>query len=323
MEKTFDDFCNNFDIIDNAMSMRTLLRWNGRDLRNKENLAEHTHLVVACAIELYDKLESCSPSLVSKVNYRNFIKHAMLHDSLELFRGDILSITKDSIPGLRDKVTSEEYSFLYRVGIDTSNVIENDIIELADLMACYKFIEYELRFPSNDYMREVYITTKNKFINKLIEFSELCGIKDKLPLKFGISIDEPEPTVSFVKGYQDDAGTDIILKEDVIFMPHGTTSFGLKVNITPKEGEMSFLCARTSAANKGLIVAMCPIDPNFTGEVTAIVHNVSNNIIEYKAGESFCQFVTVATKEIEGIEVVIKKQGKRSTGKLGSTGNVR
>ena len=46
MKQTFENadlnvFCNNFDIVQNALQMRTLRRWNGRDLRDEENLAEH------------------------------------------------------------------------------------------------------------------------------------------------------------------------------------------------------------------------------------------------------------------------------------------
>ena len=65
---------------------------------------------------------------------------------------------------------------------------------------------------------------------------------------------------------------------------------------------------------------MCPIDPNYNGEVEAIVHNVSNSIIEYKKGEAFCQVVTVPFNRSNIDNVVVKKQGKRTSGKLGSTG---
>ena len=98
MLKDCEDFINNFNIVENAMNMRTLLRWNGRDLRTKENLAEHTHLVTACVIELYDELKD---QVHYKINFENIIRLAMLHDSLELLRGDILSVTKDIIPTIR------------------------------------------------------------------------------------------------------------------------------------------------------------------------------------------------------------------------------
>ena len=304
------DFIRNFDIVNNALEMRTLLRWNGRDLRNKENLAEHTHLVTACAIKLYDTIKR-EKGIFQDDEFEDIIKLAMLHDSLELLRGDILSITKDTIPGLRDAVDQEEELFLGRY-VDLQSDVVKDVVKLADLMACYKFVENELRFPSNDYMIDVYKTTKKKFDDALEAFLFKHKMQD-------VKI-EKNVTSRFIKGYQDDAGIDIILLEDVTFMPMTTTSFGLKVNITPSEGQMSLLCARTSAANQGLVVAMCPIDPNYTGEVTAIVHNVSNHIIKYKKGESFCQFVTVKTDRVNNMVGGVKNEGKRSDGKRGSTG---
>ena len=123
----------------------------------------------------------------------------------------------------------------------------------------------------------------------------------------------------FVKGYADDAGCDVILKKDVIFNPQETQVIDLEVTATPKENTMGFLCSRTSAAKKGLIVAMCPIDPNYNGTIHAIVHNVSNDTIIYYAGEAFCQlvFVPILTNVVNA---KIKKEGKRSSGNFGSTG---
>ena len=299
-------FIENFDIVQNAMDMRTLQRWNGRDLRTKENLAEHTHLVTACAIKLYDEYKD---SILGQVNFEKIIRMAMLHDSMELLRGDILSITKDVIPGLRELIENEEKLFI-ESKIGELNEIESKLVTLSDLMACYKFVEYELRYPSNNFAIDVYKSTKKKFDDALQEFVMKHTVL--------MILDTPMSNNEFVKGYADDAGCDIVLKEDVSFMPMSTTKFDLCVKVTPKENEMSFLCSRTSAAAKGLIVAMCPIDANFTGTVTAIVHNLSNEIIEYKKGESFCQVVTTPIQHI--IDAYVKKPGKRSDGKLGSTG---
>ena len=55
--KTLRDFIENFDIVENAMEQRNLVRWNGRNLRTRENLAEHTHLVVACSMKLVDYIK--------------------------------------------------------------------------------------------------------------------------------------------------------------------------------------------------------------------------------------------------------------------------
>lgn len=310
MHKDVQEFINNFDIAENALQMRCLTRWNGRDLREKENLSEHTHLVCACAIKLYDQFVKQNFKLREQIDFEYMIRLAMLHDSLELLRGDILSITKDKVEGLREQIDKEEELFENSM-IGWQEPLTREVVYLADLMACYKFIEYELRFPSGDFASQVYKQTKGKFDKA---YEEFC-IKNNIPV-----VKPADDIKTFVKGYKEDAGIDVCLQEDVTFMPMSSQSFGLKINVTPKEGEMAILCSRTSAASKGLIVAMCPIDPNYTGEVVAIVHNVSNSIINYKKGEAFCQLVTIPFNEQAVKDVYIKKEGKRTDGKLGSTG---
>lgn len=307
-DSNFENFCETFNIVDNALDMRTLQRWNGRDLRNHENLAEHTHLVVACAIELLEKF--VTPYFMYIVSFKKIIKYCMCHDSLEMLRGDILSITKDVVPGLRAAIDAEEKQFLHNTVGEISDV-EARIVRLADLMACYKFIERELQYPGNDFTAYAYINSKKRYEDEYERFCKdfdvcICKEIDDMPARF-------------LKGYERDAGADITLDKSCVFMPMSTTSFGLNVKITPKEGEMAVLCARTSAAAKGLVVAMCPIDTDYCGEVTAIVHNVSNNIIEYSRGESFCQVVMLPTNTLS-IPYKVKREGKRTDGKLGSTG---
>ena len=308
-------FIDDFDIVENALDMRNLIRWNGRDLRYRENLSEHTHLVVACAIKLYDELKKeklCIKGntfeLWELVSIEDVIKRCMLHDSLELLRGDILSITKDAIPGLRALVDEEEDLFIGRI-VCANNHIEIELVELADLMACYKFVERELKYPANNFAKEVYKSTKAKFDLKYSNFLCEYGIADNCKSIY----DGPR----VVKGYAADAGADIILDEDVTIMPLSTTMINLNIKVTPLPGSMGFLCARTSAAAKGLCVAMCPIDADYTGDVTAIVHNVSNEIITYKKGEAFCQLLLVDVNDI--VPDKVKKPGTRSDGKLGST----
>lgn len=315
---TLKEFIDNFNIVDNALDMRDLIRWNGRSLRNRENLAEHTHLVVACAIDIYDNIKKHmiylkkfnNKFLITElVEFESLIRRCMLHDSLELLRGDVLSITKDFIPNLRKFIDHEEDDFMKRVGCLT-NTIEDELVELADIMACYKYIERELEYPSNDFAINVYTTVKKKFDTK---YEEFCN-KYKIPNE----VTYTDLSSRFKKGYEDDAGVDVVLDRDVTILPMSTIKVDLNVYVTPKVGEMGVLCARTSAAAKGLCVAMCPIDPNYTGNVTAIVHNVSNQILTYKKGEAFCQVVMIPINY--SVDAEVKKEGKRSDGKLGSTG---
>lgn len=304
---TLLDFEKQFDIVDNALNMRALKRWNGRDLRENENLAEHTHLVTACLIKLYDELKELNGHKYA-CDFETIIKYAMLHDSLELFRGDILSTTKDNISGLRQFVDDEEKQFLKDIIKFKLNDYESELVKLADLMACYKFVEYELRYPSNEFAKEAYTSTKKKFDEYYNKF---------LHNYFNMDLVDVDVEQHFSKGYADDAGTDIILDRDITFLPMNTTNVELNVNIVPERGEMAFLCARTSAASKGLSVATCPIDPFYSGNVSAIVHNVSNDVITYRKGESFCQYIKV--KIITDNDTKPRKQGQRTISKYGGT----
>lgn len=119
------------------------------------------------------------------------------------------------------------------------------------------------------------------------------------------------------KGYAADAGMDVILHKDVSFEPLSTTIIELELQLDLPEYYMGMLIARTSAAKQGLAVAMCPIDPHYNGKVNAIVYNISQNTVQYKKGESFCQLVIVPFITID--EVPHRKNGVRSDGKFGST----
>lgn len=308
----FWDFVNEFNIVDNALQMRNLVRWNGREIRNKENLAEHTHLVVTCVIELYDHFKAQNDNC--ELNFENIVKRAVLHDALELLRGDILSVTKDIIPGLRYSVDEEENRFLY-LKMGCMAKIDADLVHLADLMACYKFIEYELRTPSNDFVRKVYFDTKEKYDDAYEQFCKEYGFDTK---------DTCVKYNKLEKGYAKDAGIDIFLDENVTFMPMSTKTISLDVSAQPDNGTMGIICSRSSAANKGLIVANCPIDPGYSGKIHAIVHNVSNEIITYTKGQSFCQIVFVPISNVESIsaKVPVRKSGEREDGKIGSTGGM-
>lgn len=310
----YEQFCKEFDIADNAIEMRYLLRWNGRRV-GKENLAEHTHLVVACVIKLYEELKQhLAPSEQGRVEPYRIVKAAMLHDALEILRGDILNITKNKFPQIRQVIENEEMDFEKRQGAGL-NYCEWAILDLADTLAALKFIKNEMDYGSNsDLVHEIYTQLKESYDKKYEAFiKSYCNKPEITHLNY-----QSEP---FSKGYAEDAGCDVILKKKVTFLPMSTTNVDLNVKVTPEEGKMAFLCARTSAAARGLSVAMCPIDPNYNGTVTAIVHNVSNNVVEYDIGEAFCQVVsTPLTDTINRDEIRIKKKGKRTVSKLGGTG---
>lgn len=122
----------------------------------------------------------------------------------------------------------------------------------------------------------------------------------------------------FSKGYKDDAGIDVIIDNDITFPPGKMTVFDVGVKITPKRNTMAVIAPRSSFARKGLIICNCPIDPNYTGHIHAMVYNGSDAAVECKKGHAFCQVMMIKIRTIRNVE--IRKAGKRKTGCFGFTG---
>lgn len=122
----------------------------------------------------------------------------------------------------------------------------------------------------------------------------------------------------FKKGYKDDVGIDICLDFDVEFKPFETKIIDTGTSINTDVGYAVMMCARTSAAKKGIIVNQCPIDPGYTGNIHIIAHNCSNSYVTFKKGEAFAQMYCFMMGNIN-VQLEIKKQGKRNKNNFGST----
>lgn len=122
----------------------------------------------------------------------------------------------------------------------------------------------------------------------------------------------------FKKGYRDDVGIDICLDYDVEFAPFETKVISIGETIPVYLGECVMLCARTSAAARGIIVNQCPIDPNYTGPIHIIAHNCSKDFVSFPAGTAFAQLYAFHFEKIH-IPVKIKKDGKRGENNFGSS----
>ena len=122
------------------------------------------------------------------------------------------------------------------------------------------------------------------------------------------------------KGYKRDAGNDVILDYDVLLPAQTLTIVNLGKLPSPLPPTVCGIIApRSSAAQKGIFIANCPIDSDYCGDVHAIVYNVSDKHIYYEAGESFCQLVIY--KVIYDESVKERKNGVRGDGAFGSTNN--
>ena len=125
---------------------------------------------------------------------------------------------------------------------------------------------------------------------------------------------------TFKKGYKDDVGIDICLDFDVSFKPFETKVIDIGVGIPTKIHQSIMMCARTSAAKKGIIVNQCPIDPNYDGNIHIIAHNCSNENVTFKAGKAFAQLYAFNIVEIP-VDFELKRSGYRYDNGFGSTDN--
>ena len=124
--------------------------------------------------------------------------------------------------------------------------------------------------------------------------------------------------ISLSKGYKRDAGNDIILDQEILFEPHKVQIVNLGKLPHPLPPTVCGIIApRSSAAQKGLFIANCPIDSDYCGDVHAIVYNAGRDYIRYKAGEAFCQLVIYKVVYDESVKE--RKNGVRGDGAFGST----
>ena len=125
---------------------------------------------------------------------------------------------------------------------------------------------------------------------------------------------------TFKKGYKDDVGIDICLDFEVSFRPFETKVIDIGVRIPTRAYRSVMMCARTSAAKKGIIVSQCPIDPNYDGNIHIIAHNCSNETVTFEAGKAFAQLYAFDCQEIP-VEFELKCSGYRYDNAFGSTDN--
>ena len=120
------------------------------------------------------------------------------------------------------------------------------------------------------------------------------------------------------KGYKRDAGNDIILDDDVWFPARQMTIVNLGKLPAPLPPTVCGIIApRSSAAQKGLLIANCPIDSDYCGDVHAMVYNTSDDVVYYPKNSAFCQLVIYKVVYDESIKE--RKHGFRSDGAFGST----
>lgn len=125
------------------------------------------------------------------------------------------------------------------------------------------------------------------------------------------------------RGYDDDAGLDLYVAQDVEIGPHEFVDVPTGVRIDIPHGYWAFIVGRSSTLRKrGLLVNPGIIDAGWTGELFAGVQNMKDQTIHVAAGDRLAQLILLPAAVV-GLEPVwgkvpTKARGERGFGSTGS-----
>ena len=117
-----------------------------------------------------------------------------------------------------------------------------------------------------------------------------------------------------------DAGLDCWAATIKTVKPGETAKIPLGFSLEIPHGNVILLVPRSSLNAKGIEVKLGTIDADYTGEISAIVHNESKSPFEIDFNTKICQLIMLPIHEIEPvISEEYDKYDNRASGGFGST----
>ena len=122
--------------------------------------------------------------------------------------------------------------------------------------------------------------------------------------------------------HDDDIGADVYALKDYTFAPHETICIPLGIGVELPKGHACFVLPRSSMGKRGVSAQAIPVDPNYRGEIHAIVTNYTNEQQVIHAGDRIAQLVIVNCfiDSFNMIEPEEASKTDRGSAGFGSTG---
>lgn len=120
-----------------------------------------------------------------------------------------------------------------------------------------------------------------------------------------------------VRKHHSDTGADVYMISGGTIKPHETVVIPLGFGIDVPNGHSARLQVRTSIAKKGLFIQGCAIDAGYVGEISMILHNISDHSYTWFAGDRLGYIEVYPTQYPEFVEFLEEGRGD---GAFGSTG---
>lgn len=120
-----------------------------------------------------------------------------------------------------------------------------------------------------------------------------------------------------VRKHHSDTGADVFMLDDGSIAPHQTSVIPLGFGIEVPNGHSARLQVRTSIAKSGIFVQGCAIDAGYNGQIYMILHNISDEPFQWRAGDRLCYIEVYPTQYPIFVENIEEGRGE---GAFGSTG---
>lgn len=119
------------------------------------------------------------------------------------------------------------------------------------------------------------------------------------------------------RAHYSDTGADIRMNADGHILPLETKVIKLGFGIEIPNGYTGRMQVRTSIAQKGIIIQGCAIDAGFTGELSMILHNISDDVFMWKEGYRLGYIEIYPVVYPDFIESLGNERGDKAFGSTG------
>ena len=122
------------------------------------------------------------------------------------------------------------------------------------------------------------------------------------------------------RAHKEDAGIDLYACGTHILLSHQTAMIPLGIAIEMEEGYVGLIWDKSSIGAKSIKTLGGVIDAGYRGELTIMVHNLSNESYTFEHGHKVAQMLLQKIELGSVIEVEELTPSARGTGGFGSTG---
>lgn len=116
--------------------------------------------------------------------------------------------------------------------------------------------------------------------------------------------------------YDNDAGVDIRLIEDLTIAPQSTVTVSCGFGLKLPTGVMAQVITRSSISKQNITIGNAPIDASYTGEIHMMVSNNSDKELSFKCGDRLAQLVILPIINFKLVDS-LKLRGQNGLGSSG------